>query len=314
MTMTFATSYAAPWLELEFWDSLAEAFMRYFGQAITLQVDTAGLMRAQKAIVRANAAAQSLEDSLTDSKTGTTEAATPNGDIGNLLNNITGDASVPTASVREESNRSSGGGNGDTQEGGARLQAIEEGGRQGGNGSGGVDGQELEEGEERGEASNASEKRLEMLPMGAVGHLGRADRLGIIRKTVPRERRMAVLQRLFHLAQAPAEEVERLVTHVKGLKSNSSPAEIRDVNLLKTWQGVREERATAWEEATEQVRLAAAATAAIGAQESVPAAKDGDDVAATGNDEHVTDAEKKQMDSKPGVREGSVDERCSTIG
>lgn len=29
---------AAPWLELEFWDSLAEAFMRYFGQAITLQV------------------------------------------------------------------------------------------------------------------------------------------------------------------------------------------------------------------------------------------------------------------------------------
>ncbi|CAM9266610.1 unnamed protein product, partial [Ectocarpus sp. 4 AP-2014] len=249
-------------------------FIRYFGQAITLQVDTAGLARAQKAIAKANAAAQSLEDSLPNSKTGTTEAATQDGDIGNLVvDSMTGDASVPTATVREESNESSGGGNGDTQEGGARLQANE-GGRQGGSGGGRVDGQELEDDEERGEASNASEKRLEMLPMGAVEHLGRADRLGIVRKTVPRERRKAVLQRLFHLAQAPAEEVERLVTCVKELKNNSSPAEIRDVNLLQTWQGVREERATAWEEATEQVRLAAAAAAAIRAQGSLPAAKD----------------------------------------
>ncbi|CAM9330780.1 unnamed protein product [Ectocarpus sp. 13 AM-2016] len=153
-----------------------------------------------------------------------------------------------------------------------------------------------------------------MLPMSAVEHLGSADRLEIIRKTVPRERRMAVLQRLFHLAQAPAEEVERLVTCVKELKNNSSPAEIRDVNLLKTWQGVREERATAWEEATEQVRLAAAAAAATGAQEYLPAAKSGDDVAATGNAEDITDTETKQTDFKPGVREGSADERCSTIG
>ena len=30
----------------------------------------------------------------------------------------------------------------------------------------------------------------------------------------------------------------------------------RDVNLLETWQGVREERATAWEQATEKVPLA----------------------------------------------------------
>ncbi|CAN0521922.1 unnamed protein product, partial [Ectocarpus sp. 12 AP-2014] len=94
----------APWLELEFWDSLAEAFLRYFGQAITLQVDTAGLLRAQKAIARANAAAQSLEDSLPNSETGTTEAATHYGDIGNLVvDSMTGDASVPTATVREES-------------------------------------------------------------------------------------------------------------------------------------------------------------------------------------------------------------------
>lgn len=28
----------------------------------------------------------------------------------------------------------------------------------------------------------------------------------------------------------------------------------RDVNLLETWQGVRDERAAAWEDATEQVR------------------------------------------------------------
>jgi len=43
--------------------------------------------------------------------------------------------------------------------------------------------------------------KMEMLPMGAVDHLGRGDRLGIIKKTVPVERRMLVLQRLFHLAQ-----------------------------------------------------------------------------------------------------------------
>ncbi|CAM9262384.1 unnamed protein product [Ectocarpus fasciculatus] len=289
--------------------------MRYFGQAITLQVDTAGLLRAQKAIAKANAAAQSLEDSLPDSKTGTMEAATQDGDIGNVaVNSSTGDASVPTATMREESNRSSSDGNGDMQEGGARLQANDQGVRPGRSGGEEVDGQEVEEDEERGQVSNASEKRLEMLPMGAVGHLGRAERLGIIRKTVPRERRMAVLQRLFHLAQAPAEEVERLVTCVKELKNNSSPAEIRDVNLLKTWQGVREERATAWEEATEQVRLAAAAAAAIVAQESLPAATDGDNVTATGNDEDGIDTEKKQTDSKPEVREGSVDERCSTVG
>lgn len=65
-------------------------------------------------------------------------------------------------------------------------------------------GEELEEhaGEAQGEGdSDSSAKPLEMLPMGAVGHLGRADRMGIIRKTVPNERRMAVLQRLFQLAQ-----------------------------------------------------------------------------------------------------------------
>lgn len=50
----------------------------------------------------------------------------------------------------------------------------------------------------------------EMLPMAAVAHLSRRDRLGIIRKTVPTERRMVVLQRLFHLAQGGC-EVVRLV-------------------------------------------------------------------------------------------------------
>lgn len=51
------------------------------------------------------------------------------------------------------------------------------------------------------EALEPSGTRLDMLPMGAVAHLSRRDRLGIIRKTVPKERRMLVLQRLFHLAQ-----------------------------------------------------------------------------------------------------------------
>lgn len=54
--------------------------------------------------------------------------------------------------------------------------------------------------EEKGRLGEEGE-RLEMLPMGAVGHLGRSDRLGIIRKTVPMEKRVVVLQRLFYLAQ-----------------------------------------------------------------------------------------------------------------
>lgn len=73
-----------------------------------------------------------------------------------------------------------------------------------GDGAGAGDrGGQVEVGEAGGEAlsSKPSEPGLEMLPMGAVGHLSRRDRLGIIKKTVPKEKRMVVLQRLFHLAQ-----------------------------------------------------------------------------------------------------------------
>ncbi|CAM9132453.1 unnamed protein product [Scytosiphon promiscuus] len=206
---------AAPWLELEFWDSLAEAFLRYFGKTITLQVDTAGLLRAEKA------------------RAGVLAREASNEDVLDTLDN---------QGKQDESS-----------------------------------GKELEGrvGEAQGEAiSDPSTKKVEMLPLGSVGHLGRADRMGIIRKTVPKERRVAVLQRLFQLAQAPSEDVERLVTTVKELKNNASPSEIRDVNLLETWQGVREERTVAWDNAIEQVRLAAADAARAPPVE----AKDGDDV------------------------------------
>lgn len=58
-----------------------------------------------------------------------------------------------------------------------------------------IDGEGLREVEE----SDGPE--TEMLQMEAVAHLGRADRLGIIRKTVPFEKRVLALQRLFFLAQ-----------------------------------------------------------------------------------------------------------------
>lgn len=34
----------APWLELEFWDSLAEAFLRYYDKTIMLQVELNNLV------------------------------------------------------------------------------------------------------------------------------------------------------------------------------------------------------------------------------------------------------------------------------
>ncbi|CAM9373405.1 unnamed protein product [Laminaria digitata] len=74
------------------------------------------------------------------------------------------------------------------------------------------------------------------------------------------EKRVAVLQRLFQLAQAPASEIEQLVGSVKELGNHASPSHIRDINLLETWQEVREERSAAWDTATEEVRLAAAST------------------------------------------------------
>lgn len=66
-----------------------------------------------------------------------------------------------------------------------------------------VDGLEGEGGkgvEEGGEQDGRGE-RLEMLQMGLVGHLDREERLVIIRKMVPMEKRVVVLHRLFYLAQ-----------------------------------------------------------------------------------------------------------------
>lgn len=93
---------------------------------------------------------------------------------------------------------------------GSHMHRRRGGGGADADGAGDTPGEEGEEEEGLGSEAEALEasagvdpstKKLEMLPMEAVGHLGRGDRLGIIKKTVPVERRMLVLQRLFHLAQ-----------------------------------------------------------------------------------------------------------------
>lgn len=164
------------------------------------QVDTAGLARAQRELAKSNAAAQSLESS--NAETSTTTTATP--------------TEADTAAVSDSQGRISGdgaGGDRDSPQGGAgrptssaELQAAgsEDSVIVTGQGErrGARQGQGKEEGDDEGEGDlDPGAIKLEMLPMGAVGHLGRRDQLGIIRKTVAREKRMLVLQRLFHLAQ-----------------------------------------------------------------------------------------------------------------
>lgn len=132
-------------------------------------MDTAGLARDQKAADEAAAAARAL---IVAEVSATTDG-------------ITGDD-------KTQEGDEVGGGNAGlrvSSEDSGRKEPLE--GREGGKGKGG---------EEEGGLGGEGE-RLEMLPMGAVGHLGRSDRLGIIRKTVPVEKRVVVLQRLFYLAQ-----------------------------------------------------------------------------------------------------------------
>lgn len=134
------------------------------------QVDSAGLLRAEKARAQALAREANSQDVDEQHSQGRTE---------------------DVAGAREASGQD-----------GLQI-ALGEGRQQDGGGSEELDGQE---GRVQGEAaSDSSGKKIEMLPMGGVGHLGRADRLGIIRKTVPKERRMAVLQRLFQLAQGESQ-------------------------------------------------------------------------------------------------------------
>lgn len=158
-------------------------------------MDTAGLARAQREATKSKAIAQSFESS-SNAETSTAGTTTANA------------AATVSGSHRRSS---SGGGDrnaleGEGDLGGAVLPVSSEdedkdnavvtdqGGRLDG-------GQEEEEEDGDGVGLDLGAKRLEMLPMGAVGHLGRRDRLDIIRKTVPKEKRMVVLQRLFHLAQ-----------------------------------------------------------------------------------------------------------------
>lgn len=214
------------------------------------QVDTAGLLRAQRAAAKSQATAQSSQSSGSNSHShsssventpaasasgvsGTTaDASGKDGDDGGGSSSISDAA--PTSPSQRRSPAGSGGRFGDATAGdddgdnkadgdAAGLPAVSPedvsvsvvdsiaaaaaaglDGEEGGLLEGG-DGAQAEAEGEGGvgavDASDPSAARLEMLPMGAVAHLSRRDRLGIIRKTVPTERRMLVLQRLFHLAQ-----------------------------------------------------------------------------------------------------------------
>eukprot|EP00752_Nemacystus_decipiens_P013808 g12258.t1 len=316
----------SPWLELEFWDSLAEAFLRYFGKAITLQVDTAGLLRAQRASAKSRTADQSFQSR--NSGTNTIYSASRND-----ADSTAGAARIPPSQAKggggsgvRDSEASAG--RGDAEVGnkdddgdkamvspvvapegvsvGGSITTASEAGDHGLFGDAGQE--EVGEVGEGGQTLEPSATRLEMLPMGAVGHLSRRDRLGIIRKTVPKERRIVVLQRLFHLAQAPAVEVELLVASVKELKDNSSSAEIRDVNLLQTWQGVREERDAAWEHATEQVRLAAQSAETAGTAAAAAAAVDVEEDA---EGENAVTGDDVVVDVDVGVKGGNSDSSAS---
>lgn len=169
-------------------------------------MDTAGLLRAQKAAAKSQAIADSLQNTTTNAN------ADDNDNDG-----IPGGAPVSPSQRRRGGGNE--GGSGDTAAGGdkdgdgaavlpvvapSEVRSVAAAVRLGEEGLLGEAGQG--EAEEEGEAAlepsaSASAPGLEMLPMGAVAHLSRQDRLGIIRKTVPKERRMVVLQRLFHLAQ-----------------------------------------------------------------------------------------------------------------
>lgn len=155
-------------------------------------MDTAGLARAQRKAAKSHAVSQSLESSNAETSTTTNTEA----------ENVSGSQRI--------SSDSADGGGGPPQRGAGELDAAEfttvtednvvvtdQGVRQKV-----VQGKAQEDDEEEdGAGLDQGATKLEMVPMGAVGHLGRRDKLAIIRKTVAKEKRMVVLQRLFHLAQ-----------------------------------------------------------------------------------------------------------------
>ncbi|KAG5191703.1 hypothetical protein JKP88DRAFT_352175 [Tribonema minus] len=72
------------------------------------------------------------------------------------------------------------------------------------------------------------------------------QRLGIIMNAVPRERRVALLQRLFYLTQAPPEEFAPVVQLVREQGDAAGREAVVDANLLSTWSAIREARAAEW--------------------------------------------------------------------
>ncbi|CAM9171955.1 unnamed protein product [Discosporangium mesarthrocarpum] len=182
----------APAMELEFWDTLAAAYLRYYGQAIILKVNMAGLKKTQNKEENEKKTAPSLSPAV-DEETGPASSPGQGSGLGTAENQ----------GVREN------------------VEAVE---------------------------------KFEMVPMKDVPYLGRSERLGIIQATVPTEKRRMVLQRLFCISQAPPEEFEAMIELAK-VKGNEAGADvIRDVNLLESWQVVREERDHLWTAAKEKVR------------------------------------------------------------
>lgn len=152
-------------------------------------MDTAGLARAQREAAKSNALAQSRESSNAESSPTTTVTK----------EDAVSDSQLPSSGSTDGDTEPPQGGAGRLN--GAELPAVSEDNVIVTNQGARRDAGQEEEDEEDGEVLDPGAIKLKMLPMGAVGHLGRGDQVGIIRKTVPKEKRMLVLQRLFHLAQ-----------------------------------------------------------------------------------------------------------------
>lgn len=147
-----------------------------------MQVDTTALLRDQKAAASATAAAQSLLLGEITMKAGQAE-------------DTSGDSPAQSSEGRRRS------GHGRIDESGRAVRI-----------DGGpcpprvgeeriIEKESLDNADGREADCHLNLTRVETLPMGAVGHLGRKDRVNVIRKTVPPQKRVALLHRLFYLAQ-----------------------------------------------------------------------------------------------------------------
>ncbi|CAM9550226.1 unnamed protein product, partial [Choristocarpus tenellus] len=186
---------AAPALELEFWDTLAEAFLCYFGQAIILKARQYSMswycMHRQALTLPKSGMQDDGKKSLTGFRK---EAFFPRSDVRTLTHHLvqkdTSASSATESSNADDPAASPAGGVGVLEASSASKESVVV----------TQQGEEGDGGEELGDAT-ADRDGHEMLPMKDVPHLTRHDRLHIIRATAPLEKRQLVLQRLFYVAQ-----------------------------------------------------------------------------------------------------------------